>query len=61
MKTIFALTAQLVTSLAALHAANQNKPASDGPSPDMWGKAYSAKTNLVRGAWLKDSPNSPSR
>lgn len=27
----------------------------DGTSADMWGKSDGAKTNLVRGAWLKDS------
>jgi len=40
--------------LAALHAADKPKPAMDGTSADMWG-AGGVKTNLVRGAWLKES------
>ena len=35
--------------------AAEKAPAMDGTSAEMWGGAGGAKTNLVRGAWLKDS------
>ena len=35
--------------------AETGKPALDGTSAEMWGKSDGTKTNLVRGAWLKDS------
>jgi len=52
--TLPILTILLLSPLAALHAADKPKPAMDGTSADMWG-AGGVKTNLVRGAWLKES------
>ena len=49
---ILTVTALLLTSQAALQGADAPKP---GSSADMWGKNEGAKTNLIRGAWLKDS------
>ena len=45
----------LLSPLGALHAADKPKPAMDGTSADMWGAGGGTKTNLTRGAWLKDS------
>jgi alpha-L-fucosidase len=43
-------------ALALGHAWAADKPAAlDGTSAEMWGAGGGAKTNLVRGAWLKDS------
>jgi alpha-L-fucosidase len=54
-RTFLTYIALLLAPLAALHAAVAPKPGMDGTSADMWGKSDGAKTNLVRGAWLKDS------
>ena len=40
--------------LASVSAAENSKSIVDGTSADMWGAA-GVKTNLVRGAWLKNS------
>ncbi|MEI6078877.1 MAG: alpha-L-fucosidase, partial [Verrucomicrobiota bacterium] len=40
--------------LASASAAEGNKPIMDGTSAEMWG-AGGVKTNLARGAWLKNS------
>ena len=53
------VTAFLVAGFLALtlgHAWAAEKPAAlDGTSAEMWGKSDGTKTNLARGAWLKDS------
>ena len=53
------MTAYLVAGILALtlgHAWAAEKPAVlDGTSAEMWGKNDGTKTNLARGAWLKDS------
>ena len=53
---LFTLAGLSLASPIALHAAETKPtPVMDGTSADMWGKSDGAKTNLVRGAWLKDS------
>jgi len=44
----------IVLAGTAVLAANR-KPVMDGTSAEMWGKSNSTKTNIARGAWLKDS------
>ena len=41
--------------VASPKTAEKTRPAMDGTSPDMWGKRDGAETDLVRGAWLKES------
>jgi len=51
--TLLILTVLLLTA-SSLLAAEKSKVALDGTSADMWGGG-GAKTNLTRGAWLKNS------
>jgi alpha-L-fucosidase len=48
------LVALAIVLAGRAHAAEKPKSATDGTSADMWGGG-GVKTNLVRGAWLKDS------
>jgi len=54
MKRTLTFLATLLLVSAAV-AANKPNSTMDGTSADMWGASRGAKTNLVRGAWLKDS------
>jgi alpha-L-fucosidase len=54
-QTLTILTAFLLLSPLTATSAADRKAAQDGTSPDMWGTNLGAKTNLVRGTWLKDS------
>ena len=49
------ITALLLASVAMLEGAEKTKPVIDGTSAEMWSAGTSTKTNLVRGAWLKDA------
>lgn len=54
-KQIIVLTVLLLTASSRLALASEtSKSAMDGTSADMWGGG-GVKTNLVRGAWLKNS------
>ncbi|MEI7731187.1 MAG: alpha-L-fucosidase [Verrucomicrobiota bacterium] len=52
--TLIAIMLLMACAIAA-NAAEKSKPTMDGTSADMWGDGKTTGTNLVRGAWLKES------